>query len=73
MAVVKKGDQIKVHYAGRLADRTVFDSSEGREPLAFEVGAGIMIAGFDKAIDGMKVGDNNTTNIPTHEAWRDAI
>ena len=69
MAVVKKGDQIKAHYTGRLTDGTVFDSSEGREPLAFEVGAGMMIAGFDKAVDGMKVGDKKTANIPAEEAY----
>ena len=69
MAVVKKGDQIKAHYTGRLTDGTVFDSSEGREPLAFEVGAGMMIAGFDKAVDGMKVGDKKIANIPAEEAY----
>jgi len=69
MAEVKKGDQIKVHYTGRLTDGTVFDSSEGREPLAFEVGAGMMIAGFDKAVNGMKVGDKKTAEIPADEAY----
>jgi len=69
MAVVKKGDQIKVHYTGRLTDGTVFDSSEGREPLAFEVGAGMMIAGFDKAVNGMKIGDKKTADIPADEAY----
>lgn len=69
MAAVKKGDQIKVHYTGRLTDGTVFDSSEGREPLAFEVGAGMMIKGFDKAVDGMKVGDKKTANISADEAY----
>jgi len=69
MAVVKKGDQVKVHYTGRLTDGTVFDSSEGRDPLAFQVGAGMMIVGFDKAVDGMKVGDKKTAEIPAAEAY----
>ena len=46
MQVAKKGNQVKVHYTGKLTDGTVFDSSEGRAPLEFEVGAGMMIKGF---------------------------
>ena len=69
MAVAKAGDQVKVHYTGRLADGTVFDSSEGREPLAFEVGAGMMIKGFDAAVDGMAVGDKVKAEIPAVDAY----
>ena len=39
MATVKNGDNVKVHYHGRLEDGTTFDSSEGRSPLEFEVGS----------------------------------
>jgi len=46
-----------VHYHGKLTDGTTFDSSAGREPLEFEVGAGMMIPGFDKGVEGMSVGD----------------
>jgi len=69
MSEVKKGDKVKVHYTGRLKDGTVFDSSEGKTPLAFEVGAGMMIAGFDNAVNGMKVGDKVTAEIPANEAY----
>lgn len=69
MSEVKKGDKVKVHYTGRLKDGTVFDSSEGKTPLAFEVGAGMMIAGFDSAVHGMKVGDKVTAEIPANEAY----
>jgi peptidylprolyl isomerase len=54
---IEKGNQVKVHYTGTLDDGTMFDSSEGREPLAFEVGAGQMIKGFDAAVYGMEVGE----------------
>ena len=40
MQTVKSGDTVKVHYHGRLTDGTTFDSSEGRDPLEFEVGSG---------------------------------
>ena len=69
MQKAKKGDQVKVHYTGRLTDGTIFDSSEGRSPLAFEVGAGMMIKGFDAAVDGMGLGEKVTAEIPAAEAY----
>lgn len=69
MAQVKSGDTVKVHYHGRLTDGTTFDSSEGREPLEFEVGSGMVIAGFDNGVLGMTVGDKRTVNIPVEEAY----
>ena len=69
MQTVKSGDTVKVHYHGRLTDGTTFDSSEGREPLEFEVGSGMVIKGFDDGVTGMKVGDKKTINIPVDEAY----
>lgn len=69
MSEVKKGDKVKVHYTGKLNDGSVFDSSVNREPLEFEVGAGMMIAGFDNAVNGMKVGDKKVAEIPAAEAY----
>jgi peptidylprolyl isomerase len=69
MAQAKNGDSVKVHYTGKLVDGEKFDSSEGREPLAFTVGAGQMIKGFDAAIPGMNVGDKKTINIPAADAY----
>ena len=69
MSEVKKGDKVKVHYTGKLQDGSIFDSSVNREPLEFEVGAGMMIAGFDNAVNGMKVGDKKTADIPATEAY----
>jgi FKBP-type peptidyl-prolyl cis-trans isomerase 2 len=69
MQQVKSGDTVKVHYHGKLTDGTTFDSSEGREPLEFEVGSGMVIKGFDDGVTGMKVGDKKTVNIPVDEAY----
>lgn len=66
---VKTGDKVRVHYSGRLLDGTTFDSSEGREPLEFTVGAGQMIKGFDAGVQGMRVGDRKTIQIPPDEAY----
>jgi peptidylprolyl isomerase len=67
--MVKSGETVNVHYKGTLNDGTVFDSSEGREPLQFEAGSGMVIPGFDNAVVGMKVGDSKTVNIPSAEAY----
>jgi peptidylprolyl isomerase len=65
----KQGHVVRVHYTGRLTDGTQFDSSEGREPLEFTVGAGQMIKGFDDGVVGMNVGDKKILNIPATEAY----
>lgn len=69
MTQVKNGDTVHIHYTGTLDDGTTFDSSEGREPLAFEVGSGQIIAGLDIAIPGMEVGDKKTVNVPCDQAY----
>jgi FKBP-type peptidyl-prolyl cis-trans isomerase 2 len=69
MAQVKSGDTVKVHYTGKLVNGEQFDSSVGREPLEFTVGAGMMIKGFDAAMPGMAVGDKKTVNIPAADAY----
>jgi FKBP-type peptidyl-prolyl cis-trans isomerase 2 len=69
MAQAKNGDQVKVHYTGKLNDGTVFDSSEGREPLEFTIGSGRIIPGFENAVIGMKEGDSTTVNISTEDAY----
>lgn len=65
----KNGDAVSVHYTGRLVTGEQFDSSAGREPLAFTVGAGQMIKGFDAAIPGMAVGDKKTITIAAADAY----
>lgn len=66
---VKPGDTVRIHYTGTLQDGTEFDSSREREPLAFTVGAGEVIPGFDAAVTGMTVGDRKTVTIPAAEAY----
>ena len=69
MSQAKAGDSVKIHYTGTLDDGTQFDSSDGREPLAFELGSGQVIPGFDKAVDGMTVGESKSVNIPAEDAY----
>ncbi|NVK35706.1 MAG: peptidylprolyl isomerase [Rhodobacteraceae bacterium] len=72
MTEVKAGDTVSLHYKGTLSDGSVFDSSEGRDPLSFTVGSGQVISGLDKAIPGMKVGDEKTVTVPAAEAYGEA-
>ena len=60
-----------VNYRGTLSDGTVFDSTEGIEPLEFVVGSGTIIHGFDEAVAGMSVGERRTVTIPSREAYGD--
>ncbi|MBW0176493.1 peptidylprolyl isomerase [Sediminibacterium sp.] len=69
MQQVKKGDTVKVHYHGKLTNGTTFDSSEGREPLEFEVGGGMVIPGFDDGVTGMAIGEKKTIHIPADQAY----
>jgi peptidylprolyl isomerase len=69
MKQVKEGDLVKVHYTGKLVNGEQFDSSVGREPLEFTVGAGQMIKGFDAAMPGMSMGEKKTINIAPEDAY----
>ena len=69
MSAAKSGDVVHVHYTGKLVSGNVFDSSDGREPLAFTVGSGEVIAGFDEAVQGMEIGESKDVRIPPHEAY----
>ena len=69
MAAAKKGDNVKIHYKGTLQDGTVFDSSEGREPLGFTLGSGQVIPGFDEAVMGMSEGEAKNVTIPVDKAY----
>ena len=69
MQQVKEGDKVRVHYTGKLATGEQFDSSTGREPLEFTVGAGQMIKGFDDAMPGMNPGEKKTITIAPEDAY----
>lgn len=69
MSTAKQGNKVKVHYTGKLEDGIIFDSSENREPLEFEVGSGQVIPGFENAVVDMGVGDKKTVEIPSEEAY----
>lgn len=69
MGRAKLGDKVRVHYTGKLADGTTFDSSRQREPLEFTLGQGEIITGFESAVVGMNPGESKTETIPADKAY----
>lgn len=69
MTDVKTGDVVRLHYTGTLTDGSVFDSSQGRDPLEFEVGSGQIIPGLDAALPGMSVGEQKVVEVPCDMAY----
>ena len=66
---VRTGDTVRVHYRGSLTDGTLFDQSEGRDPLAFTVGLGQVIPGFERAVIGLEPGETVTATIEPVDAY----
>ena len=66
---VKNGDTVLVHYTGTLADGTVFDSSQGREPLEAMLGESMLIPGFESALIGMEIGEQKAVTIQPGDAY----
>ena|SRR5579862_1246023 len=62
--VAKAGDMVKVNYTGWLTDGKQFDSSIGREPFSFKLGAHMVIPGWDEGVAGMKIGGKRQLRIP---------
>lgn len=71
MTQAKAGNTVQIHYTGTLQDGSVFDSSDGRDPLEFQLGSGQIIPGLDSAIDGMSAGEQKTVTIQAAEAYGD--
>jgi peptidylprolyl isomerase len=74
MAKAKYGDTIAVHYTGALNDGTVFETSDGSDPLRFRIGGNELIPpvplrAIEQAVIGMKVGESIKVRIPASEAY----
>jgi FKBP-type peptidyl-prolyl cis-trans isomerase len=63
------GDKVTVHYTGRLQDGTVFDTSVGKDPIQFTLGAGEVIPGWDQGLIGMQQGGKRILIIPPSLAY----
>jgi FKBP-type peptidyl-prolyl cis-trans isomerase SlpA len=73
MTKIKNGDNVSVHYTGKLEDGSVFDTSlaEGREPLTVTLGQGQLIPGFENGLIDMTAGEIKTIEIEPENAYGD--
>jgi FKBP-type peptidyl-prolyl cis-trans isomerase len=62
---IKAGSRVAIHYTGKFLDGTVFDSSDGGEPIEIPVGQGYVIPGWEEALLMMRGGDRATVLIPS--------
>jgi peptidylprolyl isomerase len=68
MAVVD-GDKVKVEYTGTFDGGEVFDSSVGKDPLEFQVGAHQVVPGFEKAVLGRNLNEEFSIRLEPEEAY----
>ena len=69
--MIENGKTVKVHYKGTLADGTVFDSSEDRDPLEFLTGSEQVLPGFEAAVVELEVGKSKTVTLAAVDAYGD--
>lgn len=67
--MIQQGSTVKVHYTGKFNNGEVFDTSSGKDPLHFQIGAGQIIRGFENAIIGKNLGDSVTVTISPDDAY----
>jgi len=70
---IKNGYKVKVEYEGSFPDGEVFDSTKkhGGEPLEFVPGTGMLVPGFEKAVIGMKDGEEKVITLTPEDAYGD--
>ena len=69
MSQASDGDTVRIHYRGKLTDGTLFDSSDGGEPLEFTIGEKTIIPKLEASVIGMNVGDKATVTIDAADAY----
>ena len=69
MTQANSGDTVRIHYSGKLTDGTLFDSSEGGDPLEFKIGENTIIPTLEISVVGMSIGDKSTVNIAFADAY----
>jgi len=66
---VKKGDEVKLHFSGKLKNGKVFAATEGKKPVEFRVGAGEILPGIDEQVIGMEKGEEKEITVPAEKGF----
>jgi len=69
VGVISQGSQISMHFALKLEDGQVVDSTFEREPAKFTLGDGNLLPGFEEYLLGLTTGDHKTLQIPPEKAF----
>lgn len=69
MAQAKNGDHVKVHFTGKKQSGEIFATSQGRDPLEFQIGDGTVLPGVEKAVEGMAKGEHKTVTLGPEEGF----
>lgn len=69
MDQAKTGDHVKVHFTGKMDNGEVFATSQGYEPLEFNVGDGSVLPGVDTAVVGMAKGEHKVVTLPPSDGF----
>jgi len=67
--MITEGSTVEVHYTGRFIDGEVFDTSEGKDPLQFQIGSGQIIPGFETALMGKNIGEKVSVTVVPDQAY----
>lgn len=69
---IEPGDQIVADYLGQVWNGEVFDNSFDRgQPLAFQIGVGMVISGWDEGLIGQTIGSRVLLSIPSDKGYGD--
>ena len=69
MQKVENGKFVSVEYKGVMENGEVFDSTEGREPIELQVGAGQIIKGFEDALIGMALNEKKEFAVEPQDGY----
>lgn len=70
---IEINDTVSVNYTGRFENGEVFDTSEGKEPITFQIGANQVIKGFEEALMGKEMNDTVSTQLSPSEAYGEVV
>ncbi|WP_456386335.1 FKBP-type peptidyl-prolyl cis-trans isomerase [Desulfolithobacter sp.] len=66
---ISEGKQVSIEYTVTLDTSETIDTNVGQEPLTYTQGAGEIIPGLEKAVEGMTAGESMTTTIDPEDAY----
>ncbi len=69
MDIAKQGDEVLIEYTLKYSNGSVYATTQGRDPVRFEIGSGFVLPGIDRLVRGMAIGDVKTVTLLAKEAF----